>query len=117
MGIAAYNRGSTQIRRELANNQRLVVFEIMERLNALEKYGDCGELRGAVVIKYDRGVWHLLDKEKLYKGYGYWYPSLEELMRRWSIEITGYDATTDTWSTARVGRSSLQKLYGAVFGA
>lgn len=71
---------------------------MIEELNRLPKYPDasCPFGRRPLRILYDapHRIWWLQDAEKGHAGYGWWYTSLRELMRRWEIVITGYDTTT-----------------------
>ncbi len=91
MGIAAYNRGSLAIRREIAKNDRPVEFEIIENLNNLPKYEDAGTPLQGITFAFDGMRWWALDPVKLWAGFGYYYPSLREAVKRWRVEITGYN--------------------------
>ena len=96
MGAAARQRGDKLIRGSLGN-KRPVCFEIMDRLNAIQKNKDAGWPFGPLVIKSHQGFFHLLDAKKQWSGFGYWYSTMKELMQRWNIELVGYDQSTDTW--------------------
>lgn len=91
MGIAAYNRGSHVIREQLNTNARPVEFEIIDRLNSLEKYPDAGTPFEGVVILFSNDVWWV---ECVKTGFGFAYDTLSELVRRWNITITGYSAVS-----------------------
>ena len=89
MGIAAYNRGSAHIRREIDAGARPVEFEIIERLNALPKYPDAGKPFGPIQFIHDpRGFWVA---ECPVTGYGFFYTTLNEAVRRWRVQIVAYD--------------------------
>lgn len=91
MGAAAYNRGSAVISRQIDAEARPVEFEIMERLNALPKFPDAGTPFGATrIIPGNGGFWHQ-DREKGDRGFGFWYPTLHELTRRWRVTIVAFE--------------------------
>lgn len=90
MGIAAYNRGSASIARAFAESypKRPVEFEIMDHLNALPKYADGG--RPFSTIRFESGnagVWAVCPVS----GFGFWYKTLHEAVRRWKVDIVGFD--------------------------
>jgi hypothetical protein len=88
MGIAAYNRGSRAIARQLAAGARPVEFEVMERLNSLEKYPDAGKPFGPIQFVFaHRGVWAQCPKT----GFGFPYPTLAEAVKRWRVTIVAFD--------------------------
>ena len=90
MGIAAYNRGSAALRREIDADQRPVEFEIMERLNALPKYADAGKPFGPIQFASDSvrgGFWATCPVT----GFGFWYRTLPEAVRRWRVQIVAFD--------------------------
>jgi hypothetical protein len=96
MGAAAYHRGSALIRSQL-DNTRPVEFDLMDRYNALPKYPDAGTpWRDDCYIREDKGVWWILCPQT---GFGYYYRTMEELMRRWNVLIVGYNAITKEWQT------------------
>ena len=98
MGVAAYNRGSALISRQIDRDQRPREFEFMDEFNAVPKRAGAGTPFGPVVIKTDQsGNWWILDPEKLFGGFGFVYPTMREIMARWRIVVTGYDSATDTW--------------------
>lgn len=96
MGVAAYNRGSNVIARSLREDDRPVEFMLMDRLNALEKYPDAGTPPVPVQIIHSRGLVWLVPKDKP-DGFGYWYKSINQLMKRWKIQITGINTLTGIW--------------------
>lgn len=97
MGVAAYNRGSACISRQIQEDHyRAPEFELMDMLNSLRKYDDCGRPSGSVVVIYDsRGFWSI---ECPRNGFGWWYNTIHELMRRWDVSLTGYDGETGAFS-------------------
>ena len=89
MGIAAYNRGTAAIRRQFESERRPVEFEIMDILNSLPKYPDAGNPFGPVqFVSGHGGVW----AECPVTGFGFWYPSLHEAVKRWNVTINGFDS-------------------------
>ncbi len=88
MGIAAYNRGTAAIAAHFDAEARPVEFEIMERLNALPKYEDAGTPFGPIQFLHDqRGFW-VAECPKT--GFGFFYATLNEAVRRWKVTITGF---------------------------
>ena len=90
MGVAAYNRGSALISRQISNNRRPVEFEMMDELNALPKYEDAGLPFGPVRLESSHGGWWIVCPDT---GFGFWYKTLREAVRRWRITIIGYDGS------------------------
>ncbi len=93
MGHAAYLRGSDSIARGIREDydrEHPVEFEVMDRLNSLDKYPDAGSVTFDVDISMSHGVWWILPAGK-HDSYGFWYPSLRELIMRWNITVTGYN--------------------------
>jgi hypothetical protein len=85
MGVAAYNRGSNVIREQIAAQERPVEFVMMDNLNAIPKYEDAGTPSDTIHFGYDeRGVWWA---ECPKTGFGYFYKSLREAVRRWRVVI------------------------------
>lgn len=90
MGIAAYNRGTAALRREIDSESHPVEFEILERLNALPKYADAGKPFGPIQFVADSvrgGFW----AQCPVTGFGFWYRTLPEAIRRWRVEIIAFD--------------------------
>jgi len=86
MGIAAYNRGSEVISRELGETDLNGLF--MRDLNALEKYPDAGTPpNGKLLIVPFGGGWSIGPADP--GRFSYFYRSIRELVRRWKVEITG----------------------------
>ena len=89
MGVAAYNRGTTALSRMIDGGRRPVEFEIMDRLNSLEKYPDAGRPFGTIQFLHDsRGFWVA---ECPITGFGFFYKTLTEAVRRWLVTITAFD--------------------------
>jgi len=89
MGIAAYNRGSAAITTQINMQARPVEFEIIDRLNALPKFTDAGKPLGPIQFVYDpRGFWVA---ECPVTGYGFFYRTLGEAVRRWRVTIIAFD--------------------------
>lgn len=86
MGVAAYNRGSLAIRRQLEAQSRPVEFEIMDVLNALPKYPDAGTPNGPVRLAFSHKGWWIVCPKT---GFGYWYKTLHEAVKRWKIAVIG----------------------------
>ena len=96
MGIAAYNRGSAALSREIDADQRPVEFEIMDRLNALPKYEDAGKPFGPIEFVYDyRGFWVAQCPRT---GFGFFYDTCAEAVRRWRVRIVAFDC--GVWKAA-----------------
>lgn len=97
MGVAAYNRGSAHVAAQIDADQRPVEFELMDRLNAIPKLPDAGRLFGsAQIIEGNGGFWC----ECPVNGFGFWYKSIEELMRRLRVEIVA--RVGNAWITQKL---------------
>jgi hypothetical protein len=97
MGIAAYNRGSNAIAALIeADREQLhpKEFEIMDILNSKPKYEDCGQIKEPVLFTFSHGVWWV-NVERKPDGFGWWYRSLAEAVKRWDVVVTGYN--NGTW--------------------
>lgn len=91
MGIAAYNRGSAALARKIDADMRPIEFEVMERLNALPKYQDAGRPFGPIQFVYDyRGFW-VAELSVKKHGFGFFYPTLNEAVQRWRVQIVAFD--------------------------
>ena len=97
MGVAAEYRWKMKCRRDVDALARPVAFDLMDRLNELEKYPDAVMPFGPIVFKHDGKRWWALDHEKMFSGFGYWYPSLPEAVRRWCVMLTEYDEIKSQW--------------------
>lgn len=88
MGIAAYNRGSQAISQKIDAEMRPTEFEVMDIFNGLPKFEDAGKPFGSVrIVSGNGGFWIECQKS----GFGYWYPTLWEIARRWKVTIVGFD--------------------------
>jgi len=88
MGVAAYNRGSACISRQMQAERRPQEFDVMDTLNILEKYEDAGIPSGQVRLEYSHKVWWVFCPKT---GFGFHYKSIHEAVRRWHISIIGCD--------------------------
>ena len=88
MGIAAYNRGTAAIKRQIDSNKRPLEFEIMDILNSLPKYPDAGTPHGPIEFVSGHGGVYA---ECPVTGFGFWYATLHEAVKRWNVRINGYD--------------------------
>jgi len=88
MGVAAYHRTSKVIRQRIAEQDRPVEFEMMDNLNAMPKYADAGQPFGPIQFVHSHSGWWA---ECPKTGFGYWYPSLREAVRRWRCTIVGFN--------------------------
>lgn len=86
MGIAAYNRGTSAISAHIDAGKRPVEFDIMDVLNSLEKYPDAGMLLGNIHFPQHQGGFIA---ECPVTGFGFWYPTLHEAVKRWKVRIVG----------------------------
>jgi len=87
MGIAAYARGSALTRRYIDSAARSVEFDLMEQLNALPKDETAPTPFGEIQFVPGHGGWWAQCPKS---GYGFHYPSLRMAVRRWRVEIYGY---------------------------
>lgn len=88
MGVASYQRANDVIRNRIAENDRPVEFVMMEELNSLPKFEDAGRPFTDIWFVPGHGGWCA---ECPRTGYGYWYKTLREAVRRWRVTINGYD--------------------------
>ena len=88
MGIAAYNRGSKAIRDQISReSHRSPEFEVMEIANSLDKYPDAGKPFADIEFAFSHGgCWATCPRT----GFGFWYPTLYEAVRRWHVRLTGF---------------------------
>ena len=88
MGVAAYNRGTMKIARDLQCDRRHE-FEIMERLDSYPK-GERWLVCRTVIRISERGKWWLMNRED--RGWGECgirYDSAKELFADWNIVVVG----------------------------
>lgn len=91
MGIAAYNRGTRDLSRQIDRKQRPVEFLMMDHLNSLPKYEDCGKIKHCLIFTWspNHRVWwvEIAGKDG---GFGYVYTTLREAVRRWNVSIVEF---------------------------
>lgn len=114
MGIAAYNRGSQVISRQIQRDHplRQRAFEIMDRINALPKFGQDPLLNAlkvkrvpfteTVALEYSNGGWWMMDPDNMYEGHSRFYRTLEDAIRSWDIFLVGYSEITRVWTARAV---------------
>ena len=95
MGIAAYNRGSNKISRDIDSDRRPPAFEIMDNLNALPKVPGAQAPFGPINLVQGHGGWWA---ECPTTGFGFWYSSLRAAVCAWLVDIVRYDATAQVWT-------------------
>lgn len=89
MGVAAYNRGSALIRRQIAADDRPHEFYVLDRLNSLPR-GSRKIFEATVIRPDESGRWWLMNRKADGWGeYGIPYDSIRELVAVWSIAIVG----------------------------
>jgi hypothetical protein len=89
MGVAAYNRASACISKRIDYEfNRPVEFEIMDALNALQKHPDATAPFTPVRIGEGHGGWWIYCAKT---GFGYWYKTLHEAVKRWDVQVVGYE--------------------------
>lgn len=88
MGVAAYNRASAVVVARTRDGQPTLNELFIRDLNALPKYPDAGQPFGDLIFTHSRGVWwvNAIDRPD---GFGYWYKTLREAVRRWRVAIYG----------------------------
>ncbi len=87
MGVAAWNRGSALVARQIHAEQRPVEFVMMEDLDNLPKFDYARRPFGDIVFVAGHGGWWA---ECPVTGKGYWYRTLREAVRSWRVAITGF---------------------------
>lgn len=90
MGIAAYNRGSQAISDGIRADHEAAhpaEFEMMDMLNAMPKYPEATPPWGDVHLGPGNGGWWIYCAKN---GFGYWYVSLYEAVKRWDVSVVGY---------------------------
>lgn len=96
MGVAAYNRGSNAISQRISMESRPAEFELMDVFNSLAKYPDAGTPFGPIHFVPFRDGWFA---ECPRTGYGFWYPTIHEAIKRWNVRVVGFDS--GTWQAVR----------------
>ena len=92
MGVAAWNRGTAVVRRQIEADKRPVEFEIMEDLSNLPKFDYAKQPFSDIVFVAGHGGWWA---ECPTTGRGYWYKTLREAVRSWRVAIVGF--VDETW--------------------
>lgn len=87
MGVAAYNRGSALISRQIAAEARDPIFVKMDELNAMPKDVKAPKPFGPIQFVAGHGGWWA---ECPRTGFGYWFKTLRLAVRAFNVEITGY---------------------------
>lgn len=81
---------------QTTNRNRLTMFDLVTTalvivfLNNLPKYPDCGTILEPVYFTYTHGVWWI-NVERKPDGFGYFYPSLMEAVRRWNVIVVSHE--------------------------
>lgn len=92
MGIAAYNRGSSLLSRQIDAGQRSLTSLLMDDLNAMPKHPNARTRFGPVLFKYDGERWWALDRVKQWRGFGFWYSSLRSAVAAFNVTIVEHNA-------------------------
>lgn len=87
MGIAAYNRGSNALSDRITAESRPCEFVMMDVLNGLKKYEDAGTPFGPLQFVLSHGGCFA---ECPTTGFGFFYPTLFEAVKRWRVRITEF---------------------------
>lgn len=103
MSNAAYDRGSMCIRNQAAQDARPAIFAMMDDYNAMPKHEPAAAPFLPVAITPGHGGFWLYDPRT---SYGFWYRTLAEAVRSWRIDLTGYDASTQTWTAIPVPKEN-----------
>ena len=101
MGAAAYNRGSVAISKHLDSESRPGAFDVIDALNSLPKFSDAGTPFGPVQLTRGNGGWWI---ECPQTGFGYWYRTIHDAVKRWRVVVTGYDQTQQLFSAVSMPR-------------
>lgn len=89
MGIAAYNRGSQLVSRQIEEKQRPDLFRLLDDL-ATEPQGTV-ELYQDTIARYSNGAWYLMDRpEDGWSSYAKRFANLREIVRAFRVVITGF---------------------------
>lgn len=89
MGVAAYNRGSALISRQLSEDPRVSAMRsLVDSLNAVAKREGAQRPWGPARLERGHGGWWLACPKT---GFGYWYRTLRAAMREWNIYVAEVD--------------------------
>ncbi len=111
MGIAAYNRGSAAISRQIESEARPAAFEVIDRLNATQRHRGAAAPFGDVHISRGNGGWWAACPTT---GYGFHYACLRSLMAAWLVDIVEIHFDRDEfiarpWDRALVEQHRIQR--------
>ncbi len=96
-GSQPYNRGTQAIGQQIDAAKRAAEFELMDIFNSLPKFEDAGKPFGLVqIVSGNGGFWIECPKS----GFGFWYPTLWEIARRWKVALVGFDCGVWACATA-----------------
>jgi hypothetical protein len=107
MGVAAYNRGSQAIRRQLDDAAPDALTHLAHGLNAAPRAPDAGApfpTEQGLTLAPGHGGWWLSCNVT---GFGYWYRTPWQAMRRWLVDVVAIANnpiafTCRAWEPARV---------------
>lgn len=86
MGIAAYNRGSACMSRQLDTDpQKLSILAMIDSLNSVGKQASACKPFGPIHFEEGHGGWWA---ECPVTGAGYWYPTIRSAVSSWLVTIT-----------------------------
>lgn len=97
MGIAAYNRGSAVLSRQIDAEQRSLTSLLIDDLNAMPKHANARTPFGPVLFKYDGQRWWALDPVKQWRGFGFWYSSLRAAVASFNVTLVEHNATEQSF--------------------
>ena len=85
MGIAAYNRGSRLISKQIATDRRRPEFDVLERLALVPKAPDAPIPFGPIhFVPCRAGCWAMCPTT----GFGYLYANTTSAVKSWRVEVT-----------------------------
>jgi hypothetical protein len=92
MGIAAYNRGTMKMVRDLDDASRRAEFREMDMLNAMPKAPMAPRPFGPIVFVQGHGGWWA---ECPVTDYGFWFKELRDAVKAYRVQIIWHD--NGTW--------------------
>ena len=87
MGVAAWNRGSSAVARQIEAERRPAEFVLMDDLTKLPKFEHAQRPFGDIRFVAGNGGWWA---ECPATGRGVWYRTLRQAVRSWRVAIIGY---------------------------
>jgi len=87
MGIAAYNRGTEAIRRDIAKGDRAAEFQMMDRINAIPRQSGAKTPFGPIHFISSHGGWFA---ECPVTGFGHWYKTLIQAVSAWRVDVVAH---------------------------